>query len=131
MPLHRSTTTVKADAVNWLTSKGALRNGAVYASKFYVPEKSWTRQSAWWFEIPRSAIEIPGANEIHLLCQVLPGAKDFHHLKVSVQFFREKLQKLVVRENSKVSLFLSAEPDELFIDQRGKGKVGFRHFLIS
>jgi hypothetical protein len=56
---------------------------------------------------------------------------DFYYLKVPVEFFRENLSKLDVREWGQVSLFLSAEPNEMFIDQRGRGYISFAQFLGS
>ncbi|MCX6895129.1 MAG: DUF2442 domain-containing protein [Verrucomicrobia bacterium] len=124
-----SVTTVRAEALSWLASKLGVKSNGVYASKFYVPEKSWTRHSAWWFEIPQQTIETSKSPDFYLLCQAAPSAKEFHCLKIPVTFFREQLPRLCLRENGKVSLFLSAERDEMFIEQRGKGKIEFVRFL--
>lgn len=123
-------TTIKAEAVRWFVSKFGMKT-PMYASKFYVPEKSWTRQSAWWFEIPQRTIETPKSAEIHLLCQIAPDAKDFHYLKVPVEFLKKERPNLCIRENGKLSLFLSAEQDEMFVEKRGGGKVSFRPLLKS
>jgi hypothetical protein len=122
-------TTVKAAAVRWLVSKFGEKSNTVCASKLYIPEKSWTRRSAWWLEIPQRTIETPKLDEIDLLCEVASGANEFYYLKVPVEFFKKELPKLCVRNNGKVSLFLSAEPDEMFVEQRGSGKIGFGRFL--
>lgn len=122
-------TTIKAEAVRWFVSKFGIKTNAIYASKFYIPEKSWTRQSAWWFEIPQRTIESPKSAEIHLLCQIAPGANDFHHLKVPIDFLRNELPNLCIRKNDKVSLFLSAEQREMFVEKRGSGKVSFARLL--
>lgn len=127
-------TSVKAEAVSWLVSKFGVVSDAVYASKFYISKKSRTHRSAWWLEISRAAIETPKSAEFHLLCQVAPGAKEFHCLKVPVGFFKKELQNLCVRKKGKtslVSLFLSAEPGEMFVDQRGVGQVHFSDFLMK
>jgi hypothetical protein len=123
-------TTVKAAAVRWLVSKFGERSNAVCASKLYVPEKSWTGRSAWWFEIPQRAIEAPKSDEIDLVCEVAAGANEFYYLTVPVDFFKKELSKLCVRKNGKLSLFLSAEPNEMFVEQRGKGKIDFAPFLV-
>jgi len=123
--------TIKADAVKWFVLKFGTKSKTLYASKFYIPEKSWTRRSAWWFEIPRVAIETPKSPEFHLLCQVAPDAKDFHCLKIPVAFLKETLPTLCIRDNGKVSLFLSAESGEMFVDQKGIGKVRFGGFLTT
>jgi hypothetical protein len=121
-------TTIKAEAVRWFASKFGMKN-PMYASKFYVPEKSWTGQSAWWFEIPERIIETPKLAEIHLLCQVAPDAKDFHYLKVPVEFLNKEKPNLCVRKNNKLSLFLSAEQNEMFVEKRGGKQVGFGQLL--
>jgi hypothetical protein len=122
-------TTIKAEAVRWFVSKFGRKSNAMYASKFYIPEKSWTRKSAWWFEILLRVIEAPKTAEIHLLCQASPDANDFFCLNVPVKFLKTELPNLCIRENGKVSLFLSAERHEMFIEQRGSGKVSFARLL--
>jgi hypothetical protein len=123
--------TIKTKAVTWLESNFGVRSKSVYASKFYAPEHSRTKQAAWWLEIPQSAIETPKSAEIHLVCEKAPDVDDFYYLKVPVEFLRRKLSSLDVRENGKVSLFLSAEPDDMFVDRRGRGQVSFDSFLVS
>jgi len=122
-------TTIRTEAVRWFVSKFGIKSNAVYASKFYIPEKSWTGQSAWWFEIPLRLIEATESAEVHLICQVAPDAKDFHCLKIPVEFLRIELPNLCVRKNGKVSLFLSAERHEMFVEKRGNGKVSFALLL--
>jgi len=120
--------TIKADAVSWLASKFGVKSGDIYASKFHVPEKSPTRSSVWWLEIPLRIIEAQSSIVVHLVCEAAPDAGEFHYLEVPVEFFRKQLSNLDMRDKDKVSLFLSAESGDLFSDQRGKGKVSFSHF---
>ena len=117
--------TIKAEAIAWFVSKYGIKTNIMYASKFYIPDKSWTRQAAWWFEIPQRMIKMLTPAEIHLLCQKAPDMSDFHHLKIPVIFLEKELPNLCVRKNSKVSLFLSAEQHEMFVEKRGSGKVSF------
>lgn len=125
-------TTVKAAAVRWLVSKFGDKGNTVCASKLYIAAKSRTRRSAWWLEIPQRAIKTPKSDEIGLLCEAAPGANKFYYLKVPVKFLKKKLPKLCVRKNGKLlSLFLSAEPDEMFVEQRGNGRIGFVRFLMT
>jgi hypothetical protein len=121
-------TTIKSKAVNWLALNFGVKNKFTYASRFYVPGKSWTGHSAWWLEIPRWVIEAPTSTVVHLLCEATPDASDFYHLEVPAEFIRKQLSNLAMRKNNRVSLFLSAESVDLFIDQRGKGKVNFSGF---
>ena len=122
-------TTIRDEAVRWFVSKFGDKSNAMYASKFYISEKSWTRQSAWWIEIPLSKIATPESADIHLLCQTSQDAKDFHCLSVPVEFLKRELPNLCVRENGKVSLFLSAEQCDMFIEKRGSGNVSFARLL--
>jgi hypothetical protein len=124
-------TTVKSEAVAWLAANFGVKSRTTYASKFYAPEKSWTKRAAWWLEIPASALRSPDSSEVHLLCQKAPHGTDFHCLKVPVGFLRANLPRLAVRERDQVSLFLSAEPGDAFVDQRGRGRVNFIDFLVS
>ena len=74
-------------------------------------------------------IETPKSAQIHLLCQIAPDTNDFYRLNVPVKFLETELPNLYVRKNGKVSLFLSAERHEMFIEQRGTGKVSFARLL--
>jgi hypothetical protein len=105
------------------------KSNTMYVSKFYVPKESWTHRSAWGFEIPQRMIETPKSAQIHLLCQIAPDTNDFYRLNVPVKFLETELPNLYVRKNGKVSLFLSAERHEMFIEQRGTGKVSFARLL--
>ena len=122
-------TTVKRAAVRWLVSKFGDTGNTVRASKLYFDKR--TQRSFWWLEIPQQALEEPLSNEIVLLCEVAPGANKFYCLKVPVKFFKTEKERrtLCVRKNGKLSFYLSAEPEEMFVEQRGEGKVHFHHFL--
>lgn len=124
-------TKIRTKALNWLASNFGVGSEYTRTSKFYIPEESWTRQSAWGFEIPLRFIESPESTEIHLVCEKEPAVDDCHYLKVQVEFFRKKLSNLYIRKNGNISLFLSAELDDLFVDRRGKDNVSFSSFLIS
>jgi hypothetical protein len=120
--LQKMTTTMKVSATRWLESKLRTKSQTIHVSKFYPPEESFTHRSAWAFEIPKAV-------EIYLLCAVTPNAKTFYHLKVPAGFIEEQLPKLHVLKNGKVSLWLSAEPKEMFVEHRGK--IGFDCFLVK
>jgi hypothetical protein len=129
---HPVATTIKAAAIHWLNSKFGATGNAVHASKLYTPEKSRTQQLAWWIEIPLQEIETPKSEGIDLLCEMSSGANKFYYLKVPVVFFKKELSKLCVRKDGRLlSLFLSAEPDEMFVEQRGSGRIGFSRFLMT
>ncbi len=55
-----------------------------------------------------------------------------HRLRVPVAYLLEQWEKICIREdNNKLSLILSAESSNMFVDERGNGKVGFSKYLIS
>lgn len=117
------TTTVKRAAVHWLDSKFGDTGNIVKASKLHI------LQSLWWIDIPKKDIETPQSNEIDLLCQATPKSNKFYYLKVPVEFFKKEKLKLDVNDKGILRLHLSAEPEEMFIDRRGVGKIGFSSFL--
>jgi len=121
--------TVRHAALGWLDSNFGERRRPVHASRFYIPEQSATRQSAWWLEIPLHEVETPNSAEIHLLCQKALKPRDFHYLKVPVKFLKKVLPSLDARnKGSVISLILSAEEHEKFVDKRGSGEIGFGGF---
>jgi hypothetical protein len=122
---------LRSDALGWLSSRWGVEGEPTYTSKFYVPERSWTGQAAWWLEIPRGVIDNSGSGNLHLLCQAAPGLSEFHYLRVPADFLRRNLSKLALRDNGRVSLFLSAEPSDQFVERRGSGKLPFASFLVS
>lgn len=50
---------------------------------------------------------------------------------VPAGFVTANLSKLALRDNDRVSLFLSAEPADLFVERRGTGKLSFAPFRVS
>lgn len=120
---------IRSDALPWFSINYGSVAGPVYASKFYKPEESWTKTRVWWFEILLNRIEENKNTSIHLLCQVAPTETEFHYLKVPAYYFLQHMDKLYKREN-KVSIYLSADVQNRFVEQRGKGKVSFSRFLV-
>lgn len=117
-------TTVKRAAVLWLTSKFGATGNTVKASKLHI------LQSLWWIDIPHGNIERPKSADIDLLCEVARGSNKFYYLKVPVTFFVKERPKLWVSKDGKLlRLHLSAEPDKMFVECRGNGRIGFSRFL--
>jgi hypothetical protein len=116
-------TTVKRAAVLWLAAKFGVTSTVVHASKLYVPE------SLWWIDIPQQEFEKPQSAAIDLLCEIAPGANKFYYLKVPVDFFKKEKPKLNVNAHGLLRLHLSAEPEEMFVDRRGSGRIAFNRFL--
>ena len=117
-------------ALKWLSSnhKGVIED--IYTSKYYQPEESWNKKHVWWIEVPINVIETKSRNDINLICQKSLDENVFYYLQVPKKYFLDNLQLLYIRDE-KISIYLSAEKGNLFIEQRGSGKVDFKQFLIS
>jgi hypothetical protein len=122
---------LRSEALEWLAARFGVRGEPTYTSKFYVPEESWTGESAWWLEIPLHVIGAAASRDVHLLCQTAPDASTFHYLRVPTEFMTANLSKLILRDNDRASLFLSAEPADLFAEKRGAGALSFSSFQVS
>ena len=106
-------------------------DGKIFTSKFYPPDESWTRKNAWWIQIPVDRLKTDNFSHIHLLCQTSPNKNDFHYLKVPAEYFLKHLSEFKFIGKGKINLFLSAESNNLFEDERGTGRVNFDLFLIK
>lgn len=118
--------TIRTDALKWL-AKQKVRGGHVVASKRYAPDESWTKDKAWWLQVPASAIR--GGKTIHLLCEKEPGARTFHHLEVPARYFEEHLDDFAIIGEDKINLFLAATERDWLRDLRGPGRRSFTQFL--
>jgi hypothetical protein len=124
--LQRVPMTIRAQALRWLAARKPDTPGPVYASKRYAPGESWTREKAWWIQIPDAAIR--RSNTIHILCEAETGAGSFRHLQVPAAYLAEHRTAFATIGGDKLNLFLSAEPGAEFRDVRGPGKVSLRQF---
>ena len=118
--------TTRARAIEWLEKHG-VEGGHIVASKRYAPEESWTKEKAWWIQVPARAVR--DEQVIHIACEFEPGADEFHHIEVPAAFFQEHLDDFATIGDDKINLFLAAEPGIEFQDQRGPGKVSFAPFV--
>ncbi len=122
---------ISTAARNWFSSNYGEPKSKMYSSKYYLPEESWPKKAVWWFEIPIHLIEKSEEHFIDLVCQIAPDNTDaFYYLKVSVRFLHEHLKSFHVN-GDRMSIYLSAEPDKLFVEERGNGALNFKPFLVS
>jgi hypothetical protein len=121
--------TIRSTALRWLATHHRVRDADIFASRFYPADQSWTDHAAWWFQVPVHRIEALGAGAVHLVCETAPGSTAFHYLRVPAAFLREHLADLDRPGDGRaVSLFLSAEPETMFRDERGPGRLDFSIF---
>ncbi len=99
----------------------------IRVSKFYPTHESW-KGPAWWFEFPPSDVSDQNG-WLNLLCQRRNDPCSFHHLRIPMGLFAACKHHLGYRKDKDVfSLLLSAEPEFLFREMRGSGRIEFRHF---
>ena len=122
--------TIRSEALRWLSSNHGDVKSKIYTSKYYLPHESWPKTHVWWPQIPISAIDEKLGYYINLVCQADANSNKFHYLKVPITFFEENLDKFD-KVNGKIHLYLSADPNNLFVEQRGIGKINFTEFLVS
>ena len=127
--------TIRATALRWLSIHHRVRDGDIFASRYYPAAESWTGSAAWWLQLPVHRIDAPGDRVFHLLCEApnapdAPNTPGFHYLRVPAAFLRSNLEGLDRPGDGRmVSLFLSAEPDSRFRDERGHARLDFAQFL--
>lgn len=118
---------IRQEALRWFSSNYQTVDKSIYCSKYYIPTESWNGQALWWFEIPLKAIEIDSETNLHLICETAPGKNEFHYLSIPKKYVSANLDKLYVRKEL-VSIYISAEPEKMFVEQRGAGEVRFEKF---
>ena len=119
----------RKDALAWLNRNGAIVDGEIFTSKFYIPSQSWTGKNAWWIQIPLKRLQPKQGLLIHILCQSSPGSSEFHYLKIPADYLLENLHGMALMGEKMINLFLSAEPENLFQDERGNGRIWFNQFF--
>ena len=117
--------TLRPEAQRWLAAR-KMPSGHLVTSKYYAPEESWTKEKAWWIQIPWSAVR--AGKLIHIVCQAERGSPGFRHLQVPAAFFLEHERDLATLAPGKINLFLAADPGTEFQDQHGPGRVSFARF---
>jgi hypothetical protein len=61
---------------------------------------------------------------------IAPGKNDFYYLEIPTDFLKSNLNKFH-KLNDKISLYLSTDPNTLFIEERGEGRLDFKKFLVK
>jgi len=121
---------IRNKALQWYLTKYGKVDSPIYTSKYYEPEESWPKKAVWWLVIPIKAIDTKKSQNVNIICQAVPNKNDFHHLKVPTKWLNENLNKFHTL-NGQISLYLSANPKRLFIEERGEGNLDFRVFLVT
>lgn len=122
---------IRNTALAWLRNNHHVTHGDIFTSKLFVPEHSWTGHDAWWIRLPIERLRRDGADFIHIVCELEPRKNEFHYLKVPCSYFLQHQHQFATIGKDKLNLFLSAQAENLFQEQRGHPNVRFQHFLVA
>lgn len=120
----------RREALKWFASKFAMTKNKTFTSKYYLAHESWPKVEVWWLQISSKAIDKEKHDFVNFICQTAPLENDFYYFKVPVKFFLQNLGKFH-QSKGKLSLYLSANPETLFVEIRGKGRLDFKQFLVE
>ena len=121
--------TIRRSALRWLATTHGVRDGDIFTSRYYPAAQSWTGRDAWWLQIPLHRLAALGPRPIHLVCQAGPEDAAFHYLRVPADFLHDNLAGLDLPGDGRmVSLFLSAEAESRFRDERGPAHLDLAPF---
>ena len=124
--------TIRSSALRWLASTHGVRDADIFTSRLYPSEQSWTGRAAWWVQIPVHRVQAIGAGAVHVVCERGPGGRDFHYLRIPGAYLREHHADLDAPDDGRaLSLFLSAEAETRFRDERGPGRLDFAPFEVT
>ena len=113
-------------AQRFLEQQG-ISGGHLATSKFYGPDESWTKDKAWWVQIPWSAVR--GTAEVHIVLEASPNSQAWRYLRVPTEYLLSHRRDFATIAPDSINLFLCADEEQTeFQDQRGPGRVPFAHF---
>ena len=121
---------IRSKAITWLATHHKATSGPVVTTKYYPPERSWPKKHVWWPTITIQKIDTTTEKYINIVCEKLPGSNDFYYLKVPVKFFKDHLKAFHIVKDKTISMYLSADENNLFEEIRGTGRLDFGQFLI-
>ncbi len=121
---------IRSVACNWFNGKYGKSKAKVYTSRFYSPDISYPKKAVWFLQIPLNAIDLNTYDHVNLICQKKINGKDFHYLKVPAKYFHKHINTFD-RIKSNIAIYLSANPDTLFVEERGTGRLDFSEFVVN
>ena len=124
----------RSRAMAWLKKNYPDATGKVHASKLYAKHESWTKTKVWWFEFPESDVFNDPEGVTNLLCEQYHGSDCFYLIQVPNQFIIESKGGLYSREKKGVktfSVYISAEKDSMYIEQKGENEIEFKKFVYK
>ncbi len=125
---------IRNKAMLWFSKIFPDIDEPVKTSKCYIATESWTKSTVWWFEFSEEVLLSNVNGFTNLLCEISSDKTDFYFLRIPNKFLNENKTGLYTRNKKDklvYSIYLSALPSDIFIEQRGDGKIDFSSFLIN
>lgn len=121
---------IRNQAIQWCQKRYGKIQGPIYTSKFYLPEESWPKVSVWWPQVPIIVVEENLSGYINILCEAAPNEISYYYLKVPSKFLKQHLDKFHLVGDI-ISLYLSTDPRNKFVELRGRGALDFSQFIVN
>ncbi len=108
---------------------GHMPSDPVVVSKFFEAKESWTREPAWWFDLPIRKVKNNRQGVYYLLGKARKSG--FVVLKVPNEFLMRNLRKFDTRYRDNIRLHIAAEGANRFVDERVKSGMDFSRFELK
>lgn len=125
---------IRTKAIKWINNNSPETKGKFRASKLYLEEESWTKSKVWWFEFSINDVydDIKGFS--NLLCEKYPNSSEFSLVQVPNKYLIDSKHSLYIRDKKGVltfSIYLSANDNDKYIEQRGTGSISFQEYVYD
>lgn len=121
---------IRSSALTWFNSKHPSIEDAVFTSKFFTPQESWSNSRVWFFQIPLKVIDPKTIKHIHLVCENHLNGEPYLYLRVPTLFLLKNEKAFEIDQKDKVlRLYLSAEAVDMFKEVRKGSKLDFGSFI--
>lgn len=123
-------TNIRHPALTWFNSKYPLIEGAIFTSKFYSPQESWSNSRVWFFQIPLDIINPNKIKHVHLVCENHLRGEPYIYLKVPTLFILKNEKAFEIDQKQKIiRIYLSAESVDMYKEVRKGSKLDFSSFV--
>ena len=123
-------TNIRHSALMWFQTKYPLIQEAIFTSKFYTPQESWSNSRVWFFQIPLEIINPNKFKYLHLICENHLKGEPYLYLKIPSIFILKNEKAFEIDQKQKVMrIYLSAEAVDMFKEVRKGSKLDFGGFV--
>lgn len=122
----------RSTGLKWLKENHPELQGKNRVSKLYLEAESWSKSKVWWFEFPESDVTGDISSYQNLLCNKHTNSEEFYLVRVPNSFLIEFKSELYLRDKKSIStysIYLSASPEDMYVEQRGKDHIEFGKFF--